>query len=115
MPSIKGWEREFWHSNLDDDKVQKDVKERGCAEIAVWRHRKTNTKLAHIYEPGPEDNPNEKPFVVKLVHEGISREEEGRFATRREGDAANKALQRNNPKLPEVSLSTPLRQDQGQR
>lgn len=90
MSRINGWKRQHWFSNLET--AQDELDHRGRVELAAWRHTDLGTKLAHIWEPEAE-----KPFIVRIDDPDVSREEEGRYATRGEGGTANKELMRNYP------------------
>lgn len=92
MGRINDWKREVWHSNLNDEAVEKEVEETGQAVIAAWRHKDLYTRLVHIYEPDAENE-----FKVELKDDELELEEEGRYPTRTSGGTANKDLMRRYP------------------
>lgn len=122
MGRINRWERICWHSSLENEEVQKEIKDCGHAMIAAWRHPEVHKKVVHIYEPDAD-----KPFIVKMIDEqsnqeekglplvdirnngdswihklreedeSVRREEEGRYTYRKDGGSANKDLMRKYP------------------
>ncbi len=91
MGRINDWKRTK-HRNLDDAAVQQPIEKRGRAVIATRRHTELHTKLVHIYELDAE-----RPFKIELRDDSVTLDEEGRYAHRKDGGAANKALMRRYP------------------
>lgn len=94
MPQIENWPRVL-HRNLECDAVERELEEKGRAEIAKWRYQGTSIRCVHIYEPN-----RAKPFKVELQGIDLDLPEEGRYETREAGGEANKRLMRQNIHLP---------------
>lgn len=85
------WERISYY-NLDDDIIQKEIDNKGWAEIAAWNNEEFDTTVSFRYEPSAD-----KAYIVTVPNREYTFEQEGRYRTREAGKKANKELMRNYP------------------